>query len=126
MPGISRQTAAHHDDHGPVLDIHEDLGDLSVNFLTFRVDIDGAPLLKGLPDDCCSCPHWGYVTKGKLTFHFPDHDETYAEGDAFYVPAGHTPEVVGGTEYVQFSPAAELHKISAVMQRNTRAMLQEA
>ena len=33
MPGISRQTAAHHDDHGPVLDIHEDLGDLSVKRL---------------------------------------------------------------------------------------------
>src|SRR6202012_4194313 len=98
MPGISRQTAAHHEDHGPVLDVHEDLGDLSVNFLTFKVDIDGAPLLKGLPDDRCSCPHWGYVTKGRITFHFADHDETYAEGAAFYVPAGHTPEVVAGTE----------------------------
>jgi hypothetical protein len=125
MPGISRQTAAHHDDHGPVLDIHEDLGDLSVNFLTVKVDIDGAPLLKGLPGDRCSCPHWGYVTKGKITFHFADHDETYVEGDAFYVPAGHTPEVVGGTEYVQFSPADELHRISAVMERNQRAMMQQ-
>lgn len=87
MPGISRQTAAHHDDHGPVLDIHEDLGDLSVNFLTVKIDIDGAPLLKGLPDARCSCPHWGYV---------------------------------------QFSPAEELHKISAVMQRDTKAMMQQA
>jgi hypothetical protein len=126
MPGISRETAAHHEDHGPVLDIHEDLGDLSINFLTFKTDIDGAPLLKGLPDDRCSCPHWGYVTKGKLTFHFADHDETFMEGDAFYVPAGHTPEVVGGTEYVQFSPADELHKIAAMMERNTRAMMQQA
>lgn len=49
MPGVSKQTAAHHDDHGPVLDIHQDLGDLSVNFLTFKIDIDGAPLQKGLP-----------------------------------------------------------------------------
>jgi hypothetical protein len=126
MPGVSRQTAAHHDDHGPVLDVHEDLGDLSVNFLTFKIDIDGAPLLKGLPDDRCSCPHWGYVTKGKITFHFADHDEAYVEGDAFYVPAGHTPEVVAGTEYVQFSPADELHKITAVMQSNMNAMMQKA
>jgi hypothetical protein len=124
MPGISRLTAAHHEDHGPVLDIHEDIGDLSVNFLTFKIDIDGAPLLKGLPDDRCSSPHWGYVTKGKVTFHFADHDETFVEGDAFYVPAGHTPEVVGGTEYIQFSPADELRKTSAVMQRNTEAMMQ--
>jgi hypothetical protein len=125
MPGVSKQSAAHHDDHGPVLDIHEDVGDLSINFLSFKIDIDGAPLLKGLPDDRCSCPHWGYVTKGKVTFHFADHDETYVEGDAYYVPPGHTPEVVGGTEYVQFSPADELHKISAVMERNTRAMMQQ-
>jgi hypothetical protein len=126
MPGISRQTAAHREDHGPVVDIHEDIGDLSVNFLSFKIDIDGAPLLKGLPDDRCSCPHWGYVTKGKLTFHFADHDETYTEGDAFYVPPGHTPEVVAGTEYVQFSPADELHKISEVMIRNTQAMMHNA
>ena len=123
MPGISRQSAAHHEDHGPVLDSHEDLGDFSVNFITVKVDIDGAPLLKGLPDDRCSCPHWGYVTKGAVTFHFADHDETFTEGDAFYVPAGHTPEVVAGTEYVQFSPAEELHKITAVMERNTKAMM---
>ena len=125
MPGVSRQTAAHHDDHGRFWTSTRDLGDLSVNFLTFKVDIDGAPLLKGLPDDRCSCPHWGYVTKGKVTLHFADHDETYVEGDAFSVPAGHTPEVAGGTEYVQFSPADELHKISAVLERNAKAMMQQ-
>jgi hypothetical protein len=126
MPGISKESAAHRDDHGPVLDIHEDVGDLSINFLSFKMDIDGAPLLRGLPGDHCSCEHWGYVTKGKITFHFADHDESYTEGDAFYVPGGHTPEVVAGTEYLQFSPADELHKITAVMIENTRAMMQQA
>ena len=126
MPGFSRQTAAHRDDHGPVVDSHDDIGDMSLNFLTFKIDLDGAPLLRGLPDDRCSCPHWGYVTKGTLTFHFADHAETYGEGDAFYVPAGHTPEVVAGTEYVQFSPADELHKVTEVMVRNTKAMMQNA
>ena len=126
MPGFSRETAAHHEDHGPVLDIHEDIGDTSVNFLTFKIDLDGAPLLKGLPGDRCSSPHWGYVTKGQITFHFADHDETFVEGDAFYVPGGHTPEVARGTEYVQFSPADELHKTTEVMERNARAMTQQA
>jgi hypothetical protein len=124
VPGTSRQRAAHHDDHGPVLDVHEDLDGYTVNFLTFKVDIDGAPLLKGLPDDRCPCPHWGYVTTGEITFRFADHAETYVEGDAFYVPAGHIPEVVAGTEYVQFSPAEELHTIAAVIERNARAMMQ--
>jgi hypothetical protein len=31
-----------------------------VDFLTFREDFDATPLLKGLPDDQCQCPHWGY------------------------------------------------------------------
>jgi len=123
MPGISRQTAAHHDDHGPVLDIHEDIGDLSVNFLTFKVDIDGAPLLKGLPGDRCSCPHWGYVTKGKLTFRFGDREEVFEAGDAFYAPPGHIPvHTEPGSEYLQFSPADELRKTSEVIMGNMQAM----
>ena len=27
---------------------------------------DFGPLLKGLPNDRCPCPHWGYVLKGRL------------------------------------------------------------
>lgn len=124
MPGTSSQNAAQQEDHGPVLDAHEDLDGFTVNFLTFKVDIDGAPLLKGLPDDRCPCPHWGYVTKGAVTFRFADHAENYVEGDAFYVPPGHIPEVAAGTEYLQFSPAEELHAISEVIERNARAMMQ--
>jgi hypothetical protein len=126
MPGISRETAAHQEDRGPVFDSHEDLDGTTVNFVRFKIDLDAAPLLKGLPDDRCSCPHWGYVTKGKVIFHFADHDESFDEGDAFYVPPGHTPEVVAGTEYVQFSPTEELCKVSEVMIRNTQAMMQNA
>jgi hypothetical protein len=126
VPGISRETAAHQEDHGPVLDSHEDIGGYTINFVSFKIDIDAAPLLKGLPDDRCQCPHWGYVTNGQVTFHFADHDETFAAGDAFYIPAGHTPEVAAGTEYVQFSPAEELHRVTEVMERNARAMMQQA
>ena len=55
-----------------------------MNFVTFREDIDHAPLLKGLPDDQCQCPHWGYVIKGKMTFRFGDREEVFQAGDAFY------------------------------------------
>ena len=54
-------------------------------------DIDATPLLKGLPDDRCQCPHWGYVIKGRLTFRFADHEEVFEAGDAFYLPPGHVP-----------------------------------
>ncbi len=33
--------------HGPVEDRHEDIDGYTVNFVSFGVDIDGTPLLKG-------------------------------------------------------------------------------
>jgi len=101
----------------------EELDGYTVNFVTFRQDIDQAPLLKGMPDDRCQCPHWGYMTKGRVTFRFADHEEVIEAGDAFYLPPGH----VGvsnepDSEYVQFSPSAELAEVSAVIMKNMQAM----
>jgi len=124
MPKVSREKAQV-DDHGPVLDIHQDVeGGWTINFLTFREDADGTPLLKGMPDDRCQCPHLGYVLKGRITFRFADHEEVVEAGEAFYLPPGHVPIVEAGTEYVQFSPSEELHQVSEVMQSNLRAMMQ--
>jgi hypothetical protein len=123
MPKTSRDSATQVGDHGPVVDRNEDLDGYTVNFLTFRQDMDQTPLLKGMPDDRCQCPHWGYVTKGSLTFRFADHDEVFEAGDAFYLPPGH----IGvsnepDTEYVQFSPSAELREVSAVIMKNMQEM----
>ena len=99
------------------------LGDYTVDFLTFREDVDHRPLLKGLPDDRCQCPHWGYVFRGELTFHFADHDEVYHEGDAFYAPAGHVPvHTEPGSEYLQISPSDELRRTSEVIMKNFGAL----
>src|SRR5215210_901551 len=59
MPKASKESASQGGDHGPVVERSEELGDYTVNFLTFRQDIDQAALLKGAPDDSCQCPHWG-------------------------------------------------------------------
>jgi hypothetical protein len=121
MPKMSKDSAQV-EDHGPVQEWHEDLDGYTVNFVTFRQDIDSTPLLKGLPDDRCPCPHWGYVLKGKMTFGFADHDETFEAGDAFYLPPGHTQIVEAGTEYLQFSPSEQLAEVSATIERNMQAM----
>ena len=68
------------------------------------------------------CPHWGYVTKGKVTFGFADHDEVFEPGDAFYVPAGHTQSAEADSEYVQFSPSEELKATAAVVMKNMQQM----
>ena len=121
MPKVSK-ASAQVDDHGPVEDRHEDLNGYTVNFLSFRQDIDTTPLLKGLPDDRCPCPHWGYVIKGKMTFRFADHEEVFEAGDAFYLPPGHIQIVEAGTEYLQFSPSAELRTVSEALLKNMQEM----
>jgi hypothetical protein len=123
MPKVSKDSATQGGDHGPVVERSEELDRYTVNFVTFRQDIDQTPLLKGMPDDHCQCPHWGYVTKGRLTFRFADHDEVFEAGDAFYFPPGHIG--VGNepdSEYVQFSPSNELREVSAVIMKNMQAM----
>jgi hypothetical protein len=95
MPKVSKDSAAQVDDHGPVEDRHEDVNGYTVNFVSFRQDIDATPLLRGLADDSCQCPHWGYVLKGKLTYRFADHVEVFEAGDAFYLPPGHVRQLSG-------------------------------
>jgi hypothetical protein len=121
MPKVSKESAAHVEDHGPVQDQHEDVGDYTINFVSFRQDVDGTPLLKGLPGDSCNCPHWGYVLKGKVTYRFADHDEVTEAGDAFYTPPGHIPVAEAGAEFVQFSPRLELQAVAAAMLKNMQA-----
>ncbi len=123
MPKVSRDTATQGGEFGPVTDRSDRLEGYSVNFTMFREDIDATPLMKGLPDDRCQCPHWGYVIDGKLTFRYADREEVFEVGDAFYTPPGHVPvKHEPGTEVVMFSPADELRKTEAVMMRNMQEM----
>ena len=119
MPKVSKRSATQVEDHGPVQDRHGEVGGYTVNFVSFRQDVDGTPLLKGLPGDSCDCPHWGYVLKGKLTYRFADHDEVFEAGDAFYLPPGHVGvQNEPGSEIVQFSPSLELQAVAAAMVKN--------
>src|SRR3954453_1019101 len=123
MAKISKDTATGGGDFGPVTDRSEQLDGYTINFVSFHKDIDATPLLKGLPDDRCQCPHWGYVIAGRLHFRFADHEETFAAGDAFYLPPGHVPfKHEPGTQIVQFSPTEELRQTDAAIQRNMPAM----
>jgi cupin domain len=123
VPKVSRESATKGGDYGPVLDRQDDLEGYTVGFTTFRQDIDATPLLKGLPDDRCQCPHWGYVVRGRMTFRFGDREEVYEAGDAFYTPPGHIPvRNEPDTEVVMFSPAEELQETEQTIMRNMQAM----
>ena len=77
MPKVSREHIANVDDHGLVEDRHEDVEGTTIQFVTIREDVDATPMLRGLPNDTCPCPHWGYVFKGKLVFRVGDREEVF-------------------------------------------------
>ena len=123
MPKSSKDSASNVQHVEGIVDDHsEELDGYTVSFTSFLGDLDGAPLLRGAPDDRCQCPHWGYVFSGRITFRFPDRDETYEAGDAFYAPPGHTPHTYEGAEVVMFQPTDELAKTMEVMLRNLQSM----
>jgi hypothetical protein len=105
MPSVSKDSADQVDNHGPAEDRHGDVDGYTVNFVSVREDIDLAPLLKGLPDDSCQCPHWGYLFKGRMTVRFADREEVFEAGDAFYLPPGHAPSAQAGASSSSSAPA---------------------
>ena len=122
MPKVSKASAETQQDIGIGHVCGEVVQGYDISFLDLREASDMAPLLKGLTDDRCTSPHWGYVVKGKVTFTFADRTEVFEAGDAFYVEPSHSPAVVAGTEFILFSPAEQSAEVNEVIQRNMQAM----
>lgn len=118
MPSANRLSTPVDVDEDVIEGRYAPLGEYMVSFESFKQDADPAPFFAGLPGDRCPCPHWGVVTSGQVTFRWPDHEETYMEGDAYYAPAGHLPLVTAGTSVIEFSPTAEFEQTMAVVGEN--------
>lgn len=83
-------------------------GKMAGEYFSLKTGTDIAPLLKGLENDLCQSPHWGYVIEGEVTVTYADgKDETVSGGDLFYWPPGHTVRVGRDAEVILFSPQAE-------------------
>jgi mannose-6-phosphate isomerase-like protein (cupin superfamily) len=121
MPKVSKRTGEHND-YGPVESWRDEVDGNAIEFVQFKQDTDATPLLKGLPNDQCHCPHWGYVLKGKVTFTTDGRDEVLEPGDAFYVPPGHLQRAEAGTEYLQFSPVKEMAEVEQQIMKNMQQM----
>ena len=73
---------------------------------------DSRPMLKGLPNDSCPAPHWGYMIKGSMQITYDDGtEETISAGDVFYMPAGHNAISEGEIAWIEFSPEKELQMV---------------
>jgi len=121
MPKVSKETTAKVLEFPVAVDRSSDLDGYTVNFVSILEGHDLAPMLKVLPGEHCSCPHWGYVLNGRLTITYPDRTETFDAGDAFYMPPGHTPAADSGTEFVMFSPADQLAATDAAIKAGMAA-----
>jgi len=104
MPKTSRETTPIRMDFELAEDRACDLDDYTINFVTIRQSHDLAPMLASLPGGVCQCPHWGVITKGRMTVTYADREEVFEAGDAYYMTPGHTPAAEAGTEFVMFSP----------------------
>ncbi len=101
-------------------------GDMNVALERFPAGLDTAPLFKGLPDDRCQCPHWGYVLKGRIRIRYADHEEVLSAGDVYYMAPGHLPLFEEDSEVVEFSPKGEYQETMEVAGRNLAAMHESA
>ena len=94
---------------GTILRSIKGYGGMTVAFNDVPAGTDFAPLLQGLTNNSCQCPHWGYMVDGELLVTYDDgKEETLAAGDAFYLPPGHTAVVKKDMKFLEFSPEKEL------------------
>jgi uncharacterized protein (TIGR03086 family) len=83
-------------------------GSMAGEYFSLGAGTDIAPLLRGLHDDTCHAPHWGYMLSGELVVSFVDGSEaTCRGGEIFYWAPGHSVRVVHDAEIILFSPEAE-------------------
>jgi hypothetical protein len=96
-------------------------GKIGGEYFSLAAGTDIAPLLRGLKDDACHAPHWGYMLSGEVVVTYTDGKvETCRENDLFYWPPGHSVRVVRDAEVILFSPQ---HEHSQVIDHMLNAMV---
>ena len=90
----------------------EDWGGINVARVRFPAGADATPLLEGMPDNLCQCPHWGTVVKGSIHVTYTDGtEETVNAGEVYYWPPGHTVRVDEDYEAIEFSPSDQMAEL---------------
>ena len=83
-------------------------GKMGGEYFSLGAGTDIASLLKGLKDDACHAPHWGYMLSGGLVVTYTAGKVDTCKGiDLFYWPPGHSVRVVTDSEVILFSPQRE-------------------
>ncbi len=90
----------------------QDWADIHVARIRFPKGASATPLLEGMPQNLCPCPHWGTVLKGSINVRYADgREERVHPGDAYYWPRGYTVWVDEDYEAVEFSPSGAMGQV---------------
>ena len=88
------------------------LGGMYVGYMEVPAGADFTPMFKGLPQDMCVSPHWGYMLEGVLHIKYGDGKEDVVKaGEVFYWPAPHTGYAEKNAKFIDFSPEAEFETV---------------
>jgi hypothetical protein len=98
-----------------------DWGGITVAFESAKTGQDASSLVKGLPDDRCQAPHWGYLFTGRIVADYGDRQETIVAGQAYYIAPGHKVIFEEDSDALEFTPTAELEKTLEAVRRNHAA-----
>ena len=123
MPKVSKESAAHVEDHGPVEDRHEDVDGYTINFVTFRQDDRRDAAAQGAARRPLPVPALGLRLQGQA--HLPlRRPRGGLRGRRRVLPparaTSRSPRPA--PSIVQFSPAEELQVVSEAMMKNMQAM----
>jgi hypothetical protein len=122
MPRMSKESTPNVDRMGPGTEWHDELDGYKASVVEVSEDVDLSPLLQGLPNDQCHCPHWGYVFKGRMWFKSDRGEESFGPGDAYYVLPGHTAGADATSEFLIFSPSEQIAEVEAHMARRMQEL----
>jgi len=87
-------------------------GGMTVGYNELPAGTDFKPLLQGLENDSCHCPHWGYMIEGTIRMNYDDGtEEIVTTGDVFYLQPGHTAIVEEDMKFLDFSPEKEINEV---------------
>lgn len=97
---------------GTIMRAQSGLGGMTVGYNQIPAGTDFTPLLKGLANDNCHCPHWDYIFKGAIRIIYNDGSEDLTNaGDIFCWEPGHTAIVEEDVLLMDFSPEKELNEV---------------
>ena len=87
-------------------------GGMTVAFNEIPTGTDFTPLLQGLENDSCHCPHWGYIVQGAMRVVYDDgSEEVLHAGDVFYMPPGHTAIVEEDLKIIDFTSTPAFNEV---------------